>query len=237
MIEIIPPVDQAEELRNQWANEVKAKIDKMNRRSSKPYEFEKELENAKKKSWKNQSKRQSVKFIILDVAIVLLVAALCFTVYKIVRDKEEQEEREYIEAMIEEASIAEHEVQGVQEPAPVVLPGLNYTYDELELLAHLIEAESGGDSEDEMWYTGSVVLNRINSGKYPDTLEEVIYQRGQYECTWNGHIEKEPSDIAYEVAAELLANGGVIPDYVIYQSEFTQGDGIYEKVNNTYYCY
>lgn len=150
---------------------------------------------------------------------------------------QEKLEKEEIQAMIEEASLAEHEVQEVQEPAPVVLPELNYTYDELELLAHLIEAESGGDSEVEMWYTGSVVLNRIKSGKYPDTLEDVIYQKGQYECTWNGHIEKEPSDIAYEVAAELLTNGGVIPDYVIYQAEFTQGDGIYEKVNNTYYCY
>ena len=96
------------------------------------------------------------------------------------------------------------------------MPELNYTYDELELLAHLIEAESGGDSELEMWYTGSVVLNRIKSGKYPSTLEDVIYQKGQYECTWNGHIEKEPSDIAYEVAAELLESGGIIPDYVLY---------------------
>ena len=47
MIEIIPPVDPAEELRKQWKNEVMSKINKMNSRSKK--EFQEELENAKQK--------------------------------------------------------------------------------------------------------------------------------------------------------------------------------------------
>lgn len=55
MIEIIPPVDPAEELRKQWANDVKAKIDKMNNRSKK--EFQEELENAKQKV-SEEAKRQ-----------------------------------------------------------------------------------------------------------------------------------------------------------------------------------
>lgn len=47
MIEIIPPVDPAEELKKQWANDVRSKINKMNSRSKK--EFQEELENAKRK--------------------------------------------------------------------------------------------------------------------------------------------------------------------------------------------
>ena len=31
---------------------------------------------------------------------------------------------------------------------------------------------------------GSVVLNRVESEYYPDTIREVIYQPGQYAPTW-----------------------------------------------------
>lgn len=110
-------------------------------------------------------------------------------------------------------------------------------YEALDLLAHLIYSEVGEDGEESMWYAGSVVLNRIKSNKYPDTLEDVIYQRGQYQVTWNGGLYKEePSDIAYEVAAELLNSGSVLPSDVLGQAEFKQFDYVYDKIGRTYYC-
>lgn len=108
---------------------------------------------------------------------------------------------------------------------------------EIDLLAHLIYAEANTLGEDGMRYAGSVVLNRMSSGSYPDTLEGVIYQSGQYACTWNGGINKEPSDVAYEIAEELLIYGSVLPGEVVYQSEFTQGSGVYLKLGNTYFCW
>lgn len=111
-------------------------------------------------------------------------------------------------------------------------------YEALELLAHLIYSEVGNEGEASMWYAGSVVMNRIKHKEYPNNLYDVIYQKGQYEVTWNGGLYKEdPSDIAYEVAAELLNSGSILPEEVIYQAEFTQGKGIYEKIGRTYYCY
>ncbi len=115
---------------------------------------------------------------------------------------------------------------------------------ELDLLAHLIFAEAGSDwcSDILQQYTGSVVLNRMASDYYPDTMYEVIYQKGQYSTAWNGMLEYEYNDRAYECAKFLLENGSVLPENVVFQAEFKQGDGIYEEIELTrgrkmYFCY
>lgn len=108
---------------------------------------------------------------------------------------------------------------------------------DIDLLAHLIWNEVGILGEQAMYYCGSVVLNRMNSSIYPDTLEGVIYQRGQYEITWNGMISRPTPQRAYEIARDLLENGSVLPSNVLFQAEFTQGAGVYAKIGNTYFCY
>ena len=114
-----------------------------------------------------------------------------------------------------------------------------YSEEEYELLAHLLMGEAGANwCEDEMVYlVGCVVLNRVNSDKFPDTLEEVIYQKGQYQCVIDGNFDKEPTDRCYETAADLLTNGSYIPENVVFQAEFKQGSGTYKKVQNMYFCY
>lgn len=111
---------------------------------------------------------------------------------------------------------------------------------ELYLLAHLINAEAGSDwcSDDLMRYVGSVALNRVahEDAYFPDTLEEVIYQPGQYACTWDGNFYKEPVERAWIIAKELLDNGSVLPENVVFQSQFPQGSGVYIQEQNMYLC-
>lgn len=109
---------------------------------------------------------------------------------------------------------------------------------ELYLLSHLINAEAGSDwcSDDLMRYVGSVALNRVQHEAFPDSLEEVIYQPGQYACLWDGNFEKEPSERAVRIAKELLEGGSVLPVDVVFQAEFIQGSGCYIQEQNTYLC-
>jgi len=111
--------------------------------------------------------------------------------------------------------------------------------DDVELLAHLLMAECGSDwcSDDLIYYCGSVVLNRVNSDRFPNSLHEVIYQKNQYQCVKNGHINKEPTDRCYDIATDLLQHGSILPSKVIWQAEFMQGHGIYTKEQNMYFCY
>lgn len=133
---------------------------------------------------------------------------------------------EYFANAEEEAVIGEIEI-------------VTYTEEELELLARVIFAEAGSDwcSDKMQQYTGSVVLNRVVSPLFPDTMREVVYQNGQYSCASSGSINKTPNERAYNCARFLLENGSVLPSNVIFQSQHRQGDGLYEQVQNMYFCY
>ena len=125
------------------------------------------------------------------------------------------------------------------EEEEIILDSMPYTEEDYELLAHLIFSEAGSDwcSDKLQLYTGSVVLNRVISKYYPNNIHDVIYQPGQYSVVKSGAINKIPNQRAYDCARFLLENGSVLPSNVIFQSQHIQGDGIYEKVQNTYFCY
>lgn len=183
--------------------------------------------------------------ILLELLLFVVIISLGIAGYKALKNKEEAEEKAYIDALIKEAEMQEHEVEPVQvvevktpEVLAKIMPREDWYYEALDLLAHLIWSEVGDEGEESMWKAGSVVMNRIKHHEYPNDLYSVIYQKGQYEVTWNGGLYKEePPDIAYEVAAELLNSGSILPSDVLYQAEFTQGSGVYDKIGNTYYCY
>lgn len=117
-----------------------------------------------------------------------------------------------------------------------------YTDNDLYVLSHIISAESGNCSEDMMIAVGSVVLNRVSDERFPNTIEEVVFQPGQYSPTWNGAYYAEPTEEAVEVAEMLLTDGSQIDASVVWQAEFVQGVGIYEVIESPwgskmYFCY
>lgn len=112
-----------------------------------------------------------------------------------------------------------------------------YTEEELYVMAHVLAGECQGYPDLEQLYVGSVVLNRRNSSKYPDTIKGVVFQRGQYACTWDGNYYREPTEANWKNARWLLEYGSVLPDDVMYQSRRKLGKGIYLKTKYHYYCY
>lgn len=62
--------------------------------------------------------------------------------------------------------------------------------DDTRLLAALIQCEAGGESYDGMLAVGAVVMNRVRSGAYPDTITGVIYASGQFTPALNGKVAK-----------------------------------------------
>lgn len=129
-------------------------------------------------------------------------------------------------------------IMGVEPPVHEVKTVINEKT--LYILSHIMGGECGADwCSDEMQIaTGSVFLNRIESEYFPDDAESVAFQSGQYACTkTGGGYWKEPTKRTVENARYLLEHGSQLPDNVLFQSQFKQGDGIYKKVGNQYYCY
>lgn len=59
---------------------------------------------------------------------------------------------------------------------------------EIDLIAVVVMGEAEGESEEGKRLVVDTILNRVDSEYFPDTIEEVIYQKGAYECMWNGRI-------------------------------------------------
>ena len=120
-----------------------------------------------------------------------------------------------------------------------------YTEEDLDLLSRVIYAEVGctwiPDWVQRM--VGSVVLNRVNSPYYPDTIYDVIYQPGQYAPTWDGSIYKTPDARTIENARYLLENGSICPENVVGQNSIITGSGVYTSYQDpilgttVYFCY
>lgn len=112
-----------------------------------------------------------------------------------------------------------------------------YTEEELNILSHLVYGEASGQSDEMQIAVASVVLNRVKSSSYPNTIKGVVFQSGQYACTWDGNYNKTPDKQAIKNAKFVLENGSQLPSNVVYQAEFIQGSGIYKTIGNTYFCY
>ena len=58
------------------------------------------------------------------------------------------------------------------------------------LLAALIQCEAGGEEYEGQLAVGAVVMNRVRSGAYPDTIHAVIYASGQFTPAQSGKVNR-----------------------------------------------
>ena len=61
---------------------------------------------------------------------------------------------------------------------------------DMELVAQLVEAEAGNQCFDGKCAIVDVLLNRLESPDFPNTMEEVIFQEGQFSVITNGAFDK-----------------------------------------------
>lgn len=76
--------------------------------------------------------------------------------------------------------------------------------EEILLLAQLVQAEAGNQDLTGMRYVADVVLNRVESDIFPDTVEDVIFQENQFSVIKSGGFERAGlniSDQAFKAAS------------------------------------
>ncbi len=94
------------------------------------------------------------------------------------------------------------------------------TEDEIRLMQKVVSAESRGESPEAQYTVACVILNRLESPIFPDTLEGVIRQSGQFTCVGNGIINHVPVTESVEQAVEMaLDNNTVDEDVLWFRSE------------------
>lgn len=81
----------------------------------------------------------------------------------------------------------------------------------LNLLSRLIYGEARGEPYTGQVAVGAVVMNRVRSSSFPNTISGVIYQSGAFDVVSDGQINLTPNDTARKAAQDAL--NGWDPSY------------------------
>lgn len=121
--------------------------------------------------------------------------------------------------------------------AAVTSAGAEYNAGDLYWLSRIICAESGGEPMRGQIAVGNVVLNRVDSQDFPDTIPEVIFEYNgkiQFEPVANGTVYKDPTEQSVEAAKRALDGENTIGKALyFYAPALSQGEWIND--NRTYY--
>ena len=81
----------------------------------------------------------------------------------------------------------------------------------VNLLAHLIYGEARGESYIGQVAVGAVIMNRVKSNLFPNTIAGVIYQSGAFDAVSDGQINMTPDSTATKAAQDAI--NGWDPSY------------------------
>lgn len=184
------------------------------------------------------------KFILVFLALLLSITVPALAAY--------DEDTDYMEKMISCAvsgDIAGGTSAENSRNEKISVLGLDCTpisFEDLNLLAKIMYSEAGSNWLSDEWKmsVGEVVLNRVASPSFPDTVSGVVYQAGQYYGANSSYFNNlKPDERCVRLALRLLEGERVIGDAsVVYQSNSPQGSGVHtiyydSCLGTTYFCY
>jgi len=121
----------------------------------------------------------------------------------------------------------------------VAAPEPSYTEADLYYMSHIVQAEAGYCEREMIEGVASVIMNRVNDDRFPDTVYGVVSQSGQY-STFSTVDLQVPTDDVIEVCIDVLENGSKFPPDVIYQANVILGP-VYKTLSTSYstmyFCY
>ena len=130
-----------------------------------------------------------VKFIIIAICILCIIS--CILVL-FLRD-------DYLNRSNDELSIQDMN-QLYSNKNTISNKSTKYTDAEIELMARTVMSIAGSLSYEDKQKVVKVILNRLYSDKYPNTILDVIYQPNQFTTSINGHeISQDCYDAVYSI--------------------------------------
>lgn len=184
--------------------------------------------------------------------IAVIPAIILATVLTIGAEAAYEPDVDYARVMINSAVSGDYETGRAAEASrnekidDIGAPNAKVSFDELMLLSKIMYAEAGSNWLSDEWKmcVGEVVLNRVSSPEFPNTIAEVLAQPGQYYGSNSRYFNNlKPSERCAELAFRLLNGERVMNDpAVVFQANFRQGSGTHTAVYDrylgwTYFCF
>ena len=115
-------------------------------------------------------------------------------------------------------------------------PDIQLTYEERQLLARVIWVEAQGECAEGQQAVAEVVLNRLVSDGFQNTIKGVIYAENQFRSV--PFLEDaEPTSIQYEAIERALEGPNVLSENVYYFATYPVNGRIWGKIGGHIFCY
>lgn len=104
----------------------------------------------------------------------------------------------------------------IDEQIEAFQPSGNYDPQELDMVSRIINAEAGNQSLKGKIAVGNVIMNRVASSEFPNTIYDVVYQRNQFSVVYYRSYQRTPSEESVKAAKMALDGINVVPGAVFY---------------------
>jgi spore germination cell wall hydrolase CwlJ-like protein len=115
-------------------------------------------------------------------------------------------------------------------------PDMQLTYEERQLLARVIWAEARGECAEGQQAVAEVVLNRMASEKFGNTLNDVIYAEGQFRSV--PYLDDaEPYQAQYDAIERAIYGPYILPEDVVHFATFRTNNNVWGQIGGHIFCY
>lgn len=178
-------------------------------------------------------------YVSLDYASVELVVGKAVSIaeeQEQIRLEEEKKKQAELEKQrkLEEAAAEEKRIATASQFVETVkTSSYSVSEEDVYLLSCLVHAEAGWEPYEGKLAVANVVLNRLNGGKYGNSISAVIYAKGQFSVAASGRLAtvmaQGPNSESIKAAKEALSGVNNVPAYTNFRS---CGIADYSKYNN-----
>jgi len=103
-------------------------------------------------------------------------------------------------------------------------------------LAKVIWVEAQGECEEGQQAVAEVVLNRMASSNFSDTLKGVIYAQGQFRSV-PFLKDADPYQAQYEAIERAIYGPYVLPEDVVHFATYPTNDKVWGQIGGHIFCY
>ena len=115
-------------------------------------------------------------------------------------------------------------------------PDIQLTYEERQLLARVVWVEAQGECAEGQQAVAEVVLNRMASSDFGNTLKGVIYGEGQFRSV--PYLDTaEPHQAQYDAIEKAIYGPYILPENVVHFATYPTSSKIWGKIGGHIFCY
>lgn len=114
-------------------------------------------------------------------------------------------------------------------------PDIHLNSKEIKLLAKLVWVEARGESFEGMQAVAEVVLNRMASPSFPNSLNQIVYGKEQF--ITDQYDEADPCQQQYDAIEQAIYGPNVLPEEVVYYARHALTDHIWGRIGGHVFCY